>query len=96
MIQWVIQQRVTGYLRCSIQAINITGIEGSRIFYLEENKVDTIDNNLLPWVEVDEALEEAEALERGEAQEEVEASMQAEEIIPLPERRKRSRGYLKP
>ena len=42
-----------------IQARNITSIEGSRIFDLEEKKVD---GNLLPWVEVEEALEEAEAL----------------------------------
>ena len=45
----------------------ITGIEGSRIFDLEENNVDKIDNNLPTWVEAEEALEEAEALEGEES-----------------------------
>ena len=41
---------------CSIQSRKITEIEGSGIFELEENKVDTIDYNIPPWVEVEEAL----------------------------------------
>ena len=38
--------------------MNITDIKGSGIFDLEENKVDTIGDNLPPWLEVEEALEE--------------------------------------
>ena len=51
----------TGCLRWPIQERKITGIKGSGIFDLEENKVDAIEKNLPPWVEVEETLEEAEA-----------------------------------
>ena len=43
--------------------MNITDIKGSRIFDLEENKVDIIHDYLPPWEEVEEVLEEAEAPE---------------------------------
>ena len=59
----------TGCLRRLIQERKITGIKGSGIFDLEENKVDAIDKNLPPWVEVEEALEEAEAPEGAEDKE---------------------------
>ena len=49
--------------------MNITDIKGSGIFDLEENKVNMIDRNLPPWIDVKEALEEAEAPEVSEAQE---------------------------
>ena len=45
------------------QARKMTNIEGLGIFDLEENKVDIIDDNLLPQEEVEEALEDAEAPE---------------------------------
>ena len=53
---------------CPIQSKNITNIEGSGIFDLEENKVDIIDGNLPPWEEVEQDLEEAEAPEGAAAQ----------------------------
>ena len=46
-----------------IQVRNITDIEGSGIFNLEGNTVDIIDDNIPPWEEVEEALEEADAPE---------------------------------
>ena len=52
---------------CLIQARKITGIGSSGILDLEGNKVDTIDENLSSWVEVEEALEGAEAQEEAEA-----------------------------
>ena len=81
---------------CPTQARKITGVKGSGIFDLEENKVDMIDDNLPPWVEVEEALEEAEAPEGTSAQEKAEAKMNSEESIPLPERRKKIQGYPNP
>ena len=47
--------------RLSIQASKITIIGILRIFDPEEKKVDTIDDNIPPWVEVDEDLEGIEA-----------------------------------
>ena len=79
--------------RWSIQERKITDTEGSGIFDLEENKVDTIGKNLPPWVEVEEALEGAEDMEVAEAQEEEDASMHAEENIPLPSRRNKIQSY---
>ena len=58
-----------GCLKCSIQARNITNIEGLGVFEQEENKVNNIDNNLPPWVEVEGGLEDSEASEGAEAQE---------------------------
>ena len=63
-------QKNTWCLRWPIQARNITNIEGSEIFDLEENNIDNVDKNLPPWVEVEEALEEAEAPEEAKAREE--------------------------
>ena len=40
-----------------------------------------IDDNLPPWKEVEEALEEAETLEEAEAQEGEELALQVEYII---------------
>ena len=60
---------------CPIQARKIKDIEGSGIFDPEENKVDTIDDSLPPWLELEEALEEAEAPEGSEDHEESEAAM---------------------
>ena len=51
--------------------MKITGIEGSGICDLEEDKVDTINDNLPPWVEVDESLE------GGDSRYEAESSMKA-------------------
>ena len=79
--------------RWSIQERKITDTEGSGIFDLEENKVDTIGKNLPPWVEVEEALEGAEDMEVAEAQEEEDAYMHVEDNIPLPSRRNKIQSY---
>ena len=95
-IQWGNQQRATGCLTFPIQARKISDTEGSGIFDLEGNKVNIIDDNLLPWEEVEEALEEAEAPEEAESQEDAEVSIQENYSMPLPERRKQIRGYPNP
>ena len=77
-------------LRCPIQARKIADIEGSGIFDLEENKVNTINNNISQWVEEEEDLEEAEATEGAETQEDADVAMKAEDFMLLPERRKQS------
>ena len=95
-IRWCNHWQYTGFQRWSVQARKITGIAGSEIFDLKENKVNTINNNLPSWVEVEEALEGEEAPEGPEAQEEADAAMMTEEGMSLPERRKQSQGYPKP
>ena len=88
-------QRATGCLTCPIQERKITDTEATGIFDLEENNVDIIDKNLLPWEEVEKALKEAEAPEGPEYQEEAYVAIQEEDSMPLPEIRKQSRGYPK-
>ena len=81
---------------CPIQARKITNIEGSGIFDLELNKVDTTDNNIPPRVEIEEDMEDVEALEEVKSQEDLEVSMQVDDSMSFPSRRKRGWGYPKP
>ena len=54
-----------------------------------------IDKNISKWVDVEESLEGAEAPGGAGTQEMAEADIQEDEIMPLPERRNLSQGYLK-